>query len=56
MCDEEDDDNDNGDIQGSEASDLGHCWTGKVQNYHCKVIFCKVFLQGNFLLLQGYFL
>ena len=46
MCDEEDDDDGDeddvhddddgdGDILGSEASDMGHSRTGAVQNHHC---------------------
>ena len=33
--DDEDDVDDDSGIRGSEASDLGHCWTGTVQNHHC---------------------
>ena len=37
--DGDDDGKNNGDgyydILGSEASDLGHCWTGTVQNHNC---------------------
>ena len=50
MCDE-DDDND-GDIRGSEASDLGHRWTRTVQNHHCKVVVIILTLLFIFMLIN----